>query len=142
MANGTDDTLTPSEYAAIGIAIDGLPIHTSPKLQSVEPDQSEAYYLLATYCFDLQRKMQYLYRILNRVARRVADQGLEDEQLRAISKELLADEEKLNGPGMTWRQRAEGMERRMIELHAMIEKDREELLRRFAGGGSGPSQSF
>jgi hypothetical protein len=141
MANGTEDNLTPSEFAAIGIAIDGLPIHTSPKLASVEPDQTEAYYLLATYCFDLQRKMQYLYRILNRLAHRVADQGLEDDRLREIARELLADEERLNGPGMTWRQRAEGMERRMIELHAAIEKDREELLKRFTGGNTGPSQS-
>ena len=136
MANGTDDYLNPSEIAAMGIAIDGLPIHTGPKLQSVGLDHTEALYLLATYCFDLQRKMQYLYRILNRVAHRVADQGLEDDKLREIAKELLDDEERLNGPDMTWRQRAEGMERRMIELHAGIEKDREELLRRFAGGAS------
>ena len=38
-----------------------VPTKRTPKLASVAPNSEEGFYLLATYCFDLTRKMKYLF---------------------------------------------------------------------------------
>lgn len=85
----------------------------------------EAFYLLATYCFDLQRKMEYLYKATR------AFGPLGDP---AVARQLLEDERRVNAPGITWKQRALRAEARMLELQREIGREHLELLRSVASG--------
>jgi hypothetical protein len=43
------------------VACSNTPTKRSPKLATVNWNSEEGFYLLATYCFDLARKMKYLF---------------------------------------------------------------------------------
>jgi hypothetical protein len=92
----------------------------------VRPNTEEGFYLLATFCFDLERKMEYLYR----ATRAFALQGNP-----AIARELLADQESFNVEGLTWKERAKRSEARLRELQRKFGPEHERLLRQVAGGG-------
>jgi hypothetical protein len=79
------------------------------KLASVTVGTPEAYYLLATYCFDLTRKLEYL----TKVAASFADQIPP-----ALAEQIHADTEAINDSKVqTWQERAEAAEKIMIRLH-------------------------
>ena len=116
-----------SESAAKAQAIrPPVPPNEQVRQFPVKPGSEEAFYLLATYCFDLQRKMEYLYR-----AARVF--GLRGDP--AFARDLLNDERRINRAGLTWKQRAQQAEARMLELQREIGREHLELLKRVAAGG-------
>ena len=98
----------------------------------VRPGTDEGFYMLATYCFDLQRKMEYLYK----VTRAFALQG--DP---ALARQLLEDERQINGGKLSWKERALRAEARMLELQEEIGAEHRQLVKRVARrrprGGSG-----
>jgi hypothetical protein len=96
----------------------------------VRPNTEEGFFLLATYCFDLERKMEYLYRATRAFA-------LKGDP--ALARELLADQESFNVDGLTWKERAKRSEARLRELQRQIGPEHERLLRQVAAGGAGPA---
>ena len=79
-----------------------------PKLARVEVGTPEAYYLIATYCFDLERKLEYL----TKVARPFAQYMPQD-----LAQEIDEDTAAINADGLSWQQRAIAAEAIMIRLH-------------------------
>ena len=51
---------TPAMLAQIALGTDGHPRGLTPKLDSVGADADERFYMLATFCFDLSRKLKYI----------------------------------------------------------------------------------
>lgn len=77
----------------------------------VRAGSEESFYLLATYCFDIQRKLEYMYKATRAFARHGDPK---------LARQLLADERRINAPGLSWKQRALRAEARMLELQREI----------------------
>jgi hypothetical protein len=80
-----------------------------PKLDSVKVGSNEAFYMLAAFCFDLSRKMNYLYRAAREFA---------PDADPALARQLIVDNEAINAEGLSWEQRARAAEvilRRTVE---------------------------
>lgn len=58
MANGT--SATAAQLGAIALGTDNHPKGLTPKLESVGENADERFYMLATFCFDLSRKLKYI----------------------------------------------------------------------------------
>ena len=58
MTNGR--TATPSQLGMVALGADGHPRGLTPKLESVGDDADERFFMLATFCFDLSRKLKYI----------------------------------------------------------------------------------
>jgi hypothetical protein len=103
-----------------------------PPLQKpVAAGSEEAFYLLATYCFDLQRKMEYIYRVAQAYGRRGDP---------ALAVDLLRDERAINAPGLTWKQRALRAEARMLQLQDQVGSRHMQLLEELARRGQRPGE--
>lgn len=59
MSNG-GRTATPGQLGVIALAADDHPRGVTPKLESVGTDPDERFFMLATFCFDLSRKLKYI----------------------------------------------------------------------------------
>jgi hypothetical protein len=81
------------------------------KLASIKLGEPESYYLLASYCFDLQRKLLYFCK----VARPYLEHIPPD-----LEREIEEDTEKINAP-TTWKGRAEAAEEVMLRLQRELE---------------------
>jgi hypothetical protein len=57
-STGTTDLATTLGKMALGT--DGHPRGLTPKLESAGTDPDERFYMLATFCFDLSRKLKYI----------------------------------------------------------------------------------
>ncbi len=53
-------TASPVQLGAVALGTDDHPRGLTPKLGSVLNDPDERFYMLATFCFDLSRKMKYI----------------------------------------------------------------------------------
>jgi hypothetical protein len=82
------------------------------KLASVKVGEPESFYMLATYCFDLSRKLQYL----SKAARPFMEHIPAD-----LEQEIEKDTQQINGPNMSWKDRAEVAEKIMLRLHDELE---------------------
>jgi hypothetical protein len=51
---------SPSQLGAMALGTDDHSRGLTPKLGSVGADPDERFYMLATFCFDLSRKMKYI----------------------------------------------------------------------------------
>lgn len=102
----------------------GGPHGFNAKLESVEVGSADSVYMVAAFCFDAMRRLQYMYKL----ARPLADQIPPD-----IAQEILADHDEINADGLTWRQRAEAAERIMLRLHGELANEWENNLRHAAG---------
>ena len=51
-------TATPAMLGKIALSSDGHPRGLTPKLESVGSNADERFYMLATFCFDLSRKLK------------------------------------------------------------------------------------
>ena len=78
------------------------------KLGSVEVGTPEAYYMLATYCFDLTRKLEYLVKVARPFAEHIPPE---------LAHEILEDNDAINAKGLTWEERAKVAEKIMLRLH-------------------------
>ena len=54
------DLIESVKLGNIALAVDNHPRKTTPKLGSVGNDADERFFMLATFCFDLSRKLKYV----------------------------------------------------------------------------------
>jgi hypothetical protein len=94
------------------------------KLASVEVGSADSVYMIAAFCFDLFRRMQYMYKLAQPFADQIPPE---------IAQEILADHEAMNAEGLDWRGRAEQAEAIMLRLHGELAEQWERNLRRAAG---------
>lgn len=93
------------------------------KLASVEVGSPDSVYMVAAFCFDLFRRLQYMYKLAQPFADQIPPE---------IAREILADHETMNAEGMSWRDRAEQAEAIMLRLHGELADEWERNLRRAA----------
>jgi|SRR5882724_6045114 len=117
---------TESDLGAICLAVDGVQIRRASKLKSVKPGSVDGFYMLATYAFDLARKMEYVYKATREFARQA------DPKLAA---EIKRDNDALDALGTDWKARAEKAEEIILRLYNEIGEEHEKLLEQVAGKG-------
>ena len=114
----------------LGMMATGTDGHTrglTPKLDSVGTDPDERFYMLATFCFDLSRKLKYICLALR--------EHWEDADPE-FAKRVLQDNELINpGPGsLSWEEMAQRAEDVMKGLWQEIQHEGfEQNLRELAG---------
>jgi hypothetical protein len=96
----------------------------SPKLDAVKIHSDEAYFMLAAFCFDLSRKMNYLFR----ATREFGPQG--DPEL---AQQFIEDNDAIDRPGLTWEQRARAAEAIMRRSVEELGEQHQSLLIEVAG---------
>lgn len=94
------------------------------KLGSVKVGDPESVYMVATFCFDLFRRLQY-------VAKVALPFG--DHMPPEIAREILKDDADINA-GKNWRERAETAEQVTRRLHRELAGEWERRLERAAQG--------
>lgn len=97
--------------------------YTSRKLGSVELRSDEFLYLLATFCFDFSRRMDYLFKATREFA---------PEAMQKLASEVLDDHEAINASGLTWKQRAERAEAIMLRLAGEVGEEHAKALKKAA----------
>lgn len=101
----------------------------TPKLASVEPGSIDAYYMLAAFCFDLNRKLYYTYK----AARAMFPESAPfPTDAKSIAREVKRDNDTVAEAGQDWKDTAEALERVMLRLFKEINEDHERLLNRMA----------
>ena len=80
-------------------------------------------YMLATFCFDLSRRMDYLWK---------ATSGFAGQASQNLAREVLKDSEAINAPA-DWKQRAERAHEIMIRLAGDTDAGHAEAIRKAAG---------
>jgi hypothetical protein len=93
--------------------------HVAPKL-TVSLHSDEFLFMLATFCFDLSRRMDYLWK---------ATKGFAGQAGQELAREVLKDNEAINAPGLPWKERAERAEQIMLRLAAQIGKEHDRAMR-------------
>ena len=78
----------------------------------------EAFYLLATYCFDLSRKLEYLTKVARPFAEHMPPE---------LAHEMIEDNDAI-AAGQTWKERAIVAERIMLRLYAETGDEHDRLL--------------
>ena len=100
----------------------------SPKLQSTRStnryDPNDPVYLALTYCFDLMRRMEYLFK---------ATKGFALSADPQLAREIQRDNATLNQDGLTWQRRSELAEEIMVRLYGEIGDEHAKLLKEVAG---------
>lgn len=96
----------------------------SKKLKSVKIGSDEAYYMLAAFCFDLSRKLNYLFRATQEFAPKA------DPELAQL---FMEDNEAINEDGLTWEERAQRAEAIMLRSVGELGEQHERVLREVAG---------
>lgn len=106
----TDDVVTRKTLANIARATNNHPRGRTPKLESVGTDPDERFFMLATFCFDLSRKLKYISLALKDYF------GEEDE---AFAEKILRDEQFINPKpdALPWEAMAIRAEEVMKRLH-------------------------
>ena len=98
------------------------------KLNSVSIGSPESYYMLAAFCFDLSRKVNYMFRATR-------DFALEaDPELAQL---MINDNHAINQEGLTWEQRARIAEQIMLRSVTELGEQHERALQAVAARGQG-----
>lgn len=108
-------------FANMALLNDNFPSHTGPPGASLEqilkdPSSKESIFLLATYCFDLERRFGYLYRVLQQVTMPAVPNM-------RLAKRVAKDTAAINDPN-TWEKRAEAAYRAMVKVHKGVKAER------------------
>ena len=112
-------------FADMALLIDTFPCHM--KLESKfemirsDPISKESVFLLATYCFDLERRFGYLYRVLQQVANHA-------EPHRDLARRVKHDNDAINAPNITWENRAKAAHDAMLDIHNQVQADHKKRL--------------
>jgi hypothetical protein len=93
------------------------------KMASVTVGTPEAYFMLATYCFDLMRKLNYLVKIARPFAEHIPAE---------LAAEILQHNEAINARDLTWEQRAKVAQDIMLGLYGEGGEEPELLLKKAA----------
>jgi hypothetical protein len=86
----------------------------SPKLRGIKPVSDEAFYLLAAYCFNLSRKLEYFF---------LATKEFAPQADREVVERLARDREELSRAGSDWQAIAEKEEELMRRIYGEIQSD-------------------
>ena len=107
-------TATPAQLGMIALGTDGHTRGLTPKLDSVGDDPDERFYMLATFCFDLSRKLKYITLALQDFYRDAPPE---------FAKKIRDDEQRINPKPtpITWKQSAEQAEQVMIALFEEVQ---------------------
>lgn len=103
-----------SALGAMAIIVDQIPKMSSNKLKGIKPGSDEAFYLLAAYCFNLSRKLEYFF---------LAAREYAPEAERAVIQGLRRDREELSKVGSEWKAIAEKEEELMRRIFDEIKVD-------------------
>ena len=128
-----ENPITARKLGIISFATDNHPKGATPKLQSVGDDPNERFFMLATFCFDLSRKLKYICMALGD-NREYADPE--------FAQRILRDNEFINPgpPRLSWEEMAPRAEKVMLDLWQEIQNEGfEENLRLVAGKAPQPS---
>ena len=113
-----------SALGSICLLVDSVQHGTSHKLASVEPGSVDGFYMLAAFCFDAARKMEYMFK----ATRQFAEQA--DPRL---AREIRADNDAVKKAGggekNYWKPTAEALEKIMLRLYNEIGNEHDRLLR-------------
>jgi hypothetical protein len=101
----------------------GPPKGFTDKLGSVKVGTPEAYFMLATFCFDLERKLEYLTKVAGRFVEFMPPE---------LAHDILEDTEAINAKGLKWEERAKIAEKIMIGLHRQTGEGAAQALRESA----------
>ena|SRR2546422_2816587 len=136
MANGK--SVTAAQLGAIALGTDNHPKGLSPKIDSVGTDPDERFYMLATYCFDLSRKLKYISLALKDFMESA------DPDLAARIQHENDIINPADDPNLPWRDRAHRAEDLMKKLFNEIQgKHRHsEILKKRASTGKLPDDAF
>ena len=113
-----------SALGAMALIVDQIPKMSSPKLEGIKPGSEESFYLLAAYCFNLSRKLEYFF-----LAAR--EFGLEADH--SVIQRLQRDRTELSKVS-GWQAIAEKEEELMRRLFNEISGDYDAMWNRVAGG--------
>jgi hypothetical protein len=120
----------PNEHPTIEAVLGTLCVAGQPpprgltkKLASVKVGSEESFYLLATYCFDLSRKLEYMTKVALSYAEHIPP---------AIAREMLEDTKRISAADVPWEERAKAAEEIMLRLHEEVGKQSREALERAA----------
>jgi hypothetical protein len=110
-----DRTATPRQLGMVALGTDGHPRGLTPKLESVGPDPDERFYMLATFCFDLSRKLKYISLALQEFYRDCPPE---------FAKKIRDHERRINPKPdpIPWAEMARNAEEVMKELYAEVEQ--------------------
>jgi hypothetical protein len=133
MSNGTNAAL-----GAIALGTDNHPKGLSPKLDSVGTDPDERFYMLATYCFDLSRKLKYIS---------LALKDFMKEAEPNLAARIKHENEIINpkdNPNLPWKDRARRAEDLMKKLFNELQAEHHhgEILDKCAEKGKLPKDHF
>ena len=128
-------TSLQQQLGMLATSPDGHPRGLTPKLDSVGTDPDERFYMLATFCFDLSRKLKYITLALQDYYRETPPEFAK----------MIRDHERYINPKpdtIPWEEMARRAEQVMKELYAAVqETGYTEALNERAdmadGGGSG-----
>jgi hypothetical protein len=119
----------------IALGTDGHPRGLTPKLESVGSDADERFYMLATFCFDLSRKLKYITLALQEFYREAPPEFAK----------MIRDHERYINPKpdtIPWEEMARRAEQVMKELFAQVqETGYAEALNELADKAEGSAQS-
>ncbi len=96
----------------------------SPKLDAVDIRSDEGFFMLAAFCFDLSRKMNYLFK----ATQEFGPQG--DPEL---AQQFIEDNDAINRSGLSWEQRARAAEAIMRRSVEELAEQHQRLLMEVAG---------
>jgi len=121
------NSITSAQLGNMALGTDNHPKGATPKLASVGQDVDQRFFMLATFCFDLSRKLKYICLTLKE------HWGDADPE---FAKRVLQDNELINpGPGsLSWEEMAQRAEDVMKGLWQEIQHEGfEQNLRELAG---------
>jgi hypothetical protein len=93
----------------------------------LQPGTAEFDWMLATYCFDLARKLEYICK---------ATLDYAPQADRQLARQVFTDNEAINENGLSWEARARRAEQILRNLYEEIGPRHEEFLRALGGGGA------
>ena len=112
-------------FADMALLNDTFPCHlkAESKFEMIRaaPISKETIFLLATYCFDLERRFGYLYRVLQQVANHA-------EPHRDLAHRVKHDNDAINAPGIDWEARAKAAHEAMVDIHNQVQTDHKKRL--------------
>ena len=118
-----------TERTALGgicLGVNGTQHTVGPKLGSVEAGSREEIYMLAAFCFDAARKMEYIFK---------ATRGFALEADPELAQEIKRDNDAVKraaGAEKDWKKTAEALEQVIIRLYSEVGAEHERLLDRVA----------
>jgi hypothetical protein len=113
-----------SALGALCVTPNGSHHTVRPKLETVDPNTPEAFYMLAAFCLDLSRKLDYIFLVMR---------GFAEETDSAFARRLLNDNQEVYSSRDSWETAARDTERVFLRLLREIHEEHRRLLERLAG---------